>query len=203
IVTWSPSGCRSKATIGPSALAVCRDPPVPMKSTRRRNRPGPVMLWTRTDARIAMERLLAGLPWLSTLRIPKQPNHGSLRIGLPRPVLALRGDLPGIRRVDDLLQRDDRQVVGQRLQEEVLVLDGHRRPDMHLDRQDAVELPPLLVQVDHVNRRMSVDPMPVMVPFRHDPVVVPFARSERLERELPDHPGLTLRVDDDLLAPVG
>src|SRR5579883_2944378 len=127
----------------------------------------------------------------------------SLRIGLPRLVLALRGNLPGGGRDGRLLRPDQRQVVRQRLQEKVLVLDGHRRPDVDLDRQDAFELPTLLVQVDDVYCRMTVDPVAVVVPFGEDPVVVPLARSERLEGELSDHPGLTLWVDDDLLARVG
>src|SRR6185312_2316924 len=51
----------------------------------------------------------------------------SLGIGLPRLVLPLRGDLPGVWREDRPLGLDQWQVVGQWLEEEVLVADRHRR----------------------------------------------------------------------------
>ena len=101
-------------------------------------------------------------------------DAASLRIRLPGLVLALRCDLAGVGRMTACFGLDQRQVVGQRLQEKVLVLDRHRRPDMDLNRQNAFELPSLLVEINDVHRHVAVDPVPVMVPFGQDPVVVPF-----------------------------
>ena len=71
------------------------------------------------------------------------------------------------------------QVVRQRFQEDVPILDRHRRADVDLHGQHALQLPPLLVEVDHVDRRMAVDPVPMVVPLDEDPVVVPLAGRER------------------------
>ena len=57
------------------------------------------------------------------------------------------------------------KIVRQVLQEEIAVLDLHRRADVDLHAEDAFQLAAFLVEVDHVHRRMAVDPVLMMVPL--------------------------------------
>ena len=97
---------------------------------------------------------------------------------------------------------DERQVIGQALEEDVAVLDLHRRADVDLHGEHAFELAALLVEVGDVDRGLAVDPVAVVVPLGQHPEVVPLAGRHRLDRELAHDPGLALGVDDDALAGV-
>ena len=80
------------------------------------------------------------------------------------------------------------KIIGQVLDFEVLVLHPHGRSHMDLNRQHAFQRPTVLIEVNCLGRRMSVDPMPVMVALNQYTVVVPLVGFELLDRHLTDDP---------------
>lgn len=76
---------------------------------------------------------------------------------------ALGDDLDGIGGDLGLVGLDERQVVGQVLEEEVFVLDLHRRTDMDLHGDNAFQRPAFFIQVNHLHRLHSINPMLVVI----------------------------------------
>src|SRR5581483_9948577 len=101
----------------------------------------------------------------------------SLGLGL---ILALRDHLAGAGGDLGLGGGEERQVMGQTLEKEIRVLDLHRWADVDLDAQHAFEPAPFLIQVNHIHRGMTVDPVLMMVSLDEHAVIVPFLRLEFL-----------------------
>src|SRR5262245_28724850 len=117
--------------------------------------------------------------------------------------LALGDDFDGGGGDGGLVGGDQRQVVGQVLEEEIAILDFHGGPDVDLDSENSFESAALFVEVDGFGRWMAVDPVLMVIAAHKDAEVVPLAGLEISHWEVVNNPRLPFAVDDHFFAGVG